>query len=91
MKQITFIGFIIGIHLLFILLEIVKQNQLAQLSYTHLRLTNRLQVLQKQELSLMHQLEQEHNLDTIQTYAQANLNFKPQTLKQTKVAHHASS
>jgi len=87
MKRITFIGFIISIHLLFILLEIVKQNQLAQLSYTHQRLLNRLQELQKQEQQLIHQLEEEHNFDTIQEFAQTNLQFKPQTLKQTKVAY----
>lgn len=90
MKPITFITFIIGVHLLFILLEIVKQNQLAQLSYTHQRLCTRLQELQKQEQSLIQQLEQEHNLDTIQAYAQDKLPFKPQTLKQTRMAHASS-
>ena len=85
----TFIGFIIGIHLLFILLEIVKQNQLAQLSYTNQRLLNRLQELQKQEQQLTQQLEHEHNFDVIQEFAQVNLQFKPQTLKQTKVAGYA--
>lgn len=84
MNRITFIGFIISIHLLFILLEIVKQNQLAQLSYTNQRLLNRLQELQNQEQHLIQQLEQEHNLDVIQEFAQSNLQFKPQTLKQTK-------
>lgn len=91
MKSSTFIGFIISIHVLFILLEIVKQNQLAQLSYTNQRLLNRLQELQKQEQQLIQQLEQEHNFDKVQEFAQTNLQFKPQTLKQTKVAPYAHS
>jgi len=84
LRKQTFITLFIGLHLLFIILQIHKQSMFVKYSYEKQRFEQELKHLRARKQKLEQQLAELHNPDAIKLFAQETLNMRTVQRKQIK-------
>ena len=84
MKKAYFIALFVGMHIIFIILQIHKQSSFIKLSYDKQRLEKEKRELLAQKDTLTQQLSQLQDHDVIKQFALNELNMKQVSLKQIR-------
>lgn len=84
MKKAYFITLFVGMHVIFIILQIHKQSSFIKLTYEKQRLEKEKRELLAQQDTLTQQLSQLQDHDAIKEFALTKLNMKQISLKQIR-------
>lgn len=91
MKRKSFIALFIGVHLIFIILQIDKQSKMVRLSYLKQHYEKELATLTAQSATLAMNIQKQKNKKKIKLFAQKELGMQPLVLKTVKrIPKHAN-